>query len=339
MNYLEIKYISFLSPQLRNFKKISENKFNFSCPLCGDSKRNPRKARGDIYDHEGKTFFHCHKCGKSRPFELFLKEIDNTLFYEYLKEKLYNPKKEKVEISQKTTTPPVFYDIETFKDLKSIDDLFDQDICKQYVVNRKIPEEYYNLLFRCDKFYAFTNTLIPGKFVKNLPYDGPRLVIPLFDENKKLIGYSGRSLEANPVLRYINIYLREDKPKLYGLDRWNKSNKTYIVEGPLDSLFLKNCMATMGADMVSVLKDLNKEQFVLVYDNEPRSKTTKAKIKKAIDHGYSVCIWPKNIEQKDINEMILSGMTEKDIQNIIKDNTFQGLSAGLQLMSKYCVGF
>ena len=35
--FIEQKYINDISSQLRNFKKKSNNLYNFSCPVCGDS--------------------------------------------------------------------------------------------------------------------------------------------------------------------------------------------------------------------------------------------------------------------------------------------------------------
>ena len=52
---------------------------------------------------------------------------------------------------------------------------------------------------------------------------------------------------------------------------------------------------------------------------------------KLIINGYSVCIWPDSVEEKDINEMIMNGKTTDDIVKIIDDNTYTGLQANFQL--------
>ena len=41
-------------------------------------------------------------------------------------------------------------------------------------------------------------------------------------------------------------------------------------------------------------------------------------------------IWPKSVVQKDINDMIVSGMTKEEIEKIIKENTFSGVEAKLK---------
>ena len=48
--------------------------------------------------------------------------------------------------------------------------------------------------------------------------------------------------------------------------------------------------------------------------------------------GYSVCMLPHTVEQKDINEMVLSGMTPESIVELIDKNTFQGPQAQLKFI-------
>jgi hypothetical protein len=46
-----------------------------------------------------------------------------------------------------------------------------------------------------------------------------------------------------------------------------------------------------------------------------------------IDKDYSVVIWPQYLEEKDINEMVISGKSVQSIMKIIKERTFRGLEA------------
>ena len=68
-----------------------------------------------------------------------------------------------------------------------------------------------------------------------------------------------------------------------------------------------------------------KDNVVLIPDNEPRYREIVRRIEKFIEDEYSVCLFPENIKQKDINDMVLSGVN--NIQKIIDDNTFTGLEA------------
>lgn len=66
---------------------------------------------------------------------------------------------------------------------------------------------------------------------------------------------------------------------------------------------------------------------VWVYDNEPRSKEITARISNTIDRGDSVVIFPSNIKEKDLNDMVLAG---HDVQSLVESNIYKGLEANLQ---------
>ena len=325
-DYIDLNYINNLSSRLLKFKRVSNTAYSFRCPLCGDSQKNKNKARGYIYEHGGYYSFKCHNCGESMTFPKFLETIDPGLYAEYRMDKYRNNHDEdRVEIVH---AAPI-YDTKIFETLVSVKD---QENClyRQYVLDRKIPIEHLDKLFYTHEFKKFVNCIIPGKFDESM--DEPRLVIPFFDEHKKLIAFTGRSYKAKSKLRYIKITLKgEEQKTIYGLDRWDKNKETFVVEGPLDSLFLTNCIATAGGDLMSAIRDYDKEKFVIVYDNEPWSKTTRDKINKSIDHGYKVCIWPNNVKEKDINAMILAGRNSLDIENLIRYNSFLGLKAQIKL--------
>jgi hypothetical protein len=120
-------------------------------------------------------------------------------------------------------------------------------------------------------------------------------------------------------------------PKIYGLDQVESYRKFYVFEGPIDSMFVDNSIATAGGDLVSTVKDLPKKNMVVVYDNEPRSAETKKKLDKAIINGYNVCIWPSNLVHKDVNDMILAGLSADFVRYIIDTNTHSDLKAKLAL--------
>ena len=161
-----------------------------------------------------------------------------------------------------------------------------------------------------------------------------RLVIPFYDENDELFAVSGRSLETNDkILRYVTIRTNENENKLiYGLDRVNFNDTIYIVEGPLDSLFLDNCIASGDANLSIIAKELDGHASVLVFDNEPRNAEVCKLMHNAIKEGYSVVIWPNSIRQKDINEMITSGYSKTEVKSIISKNTFCSIRALNQLV-------
>ena len=149
------------------------------------------------------------------------------------------------------------------------------------------------------------------------------MVIPFRDANGKVFAYQGRAFgEEQP--KYITIVLDQNQKKIFGLDRVDDNRNIIIVEGPIDSLFLPNCIAVAQGDL---RLPQYKEKSTLVFDNEPRNREIVKNIEKAIEEDYSVVIWPQDIEEKDINDMVISGLTTSEISNIIHRNTFSGLQA------------
>jgi hypothetical protein len=218
---------------------------------------------------------------------------------------------------------PVFRKKGILEGLQSIKDLPDDHPARQIVEKRKLPVESFSDLYLCESFYKFTNTIIKGKF-PSLGGDHPRLIIPFRGEDGEVFAYQGRAFgDEQP--KYITIKIDADRDKIFGLDKVDKSKPILVVEGPLDSLFLDNCIAVAGADFSNMEGDLT-----VIYDNEPRNKEINKQIEKTIDQGKSVCLWPDHMKEKDINDMVIAGYSKKEVQEIITNNTFSGASAKLR---------
>lgn len=330
MIWLDHKYVNLLSGRLERFARVGSETYRFRCPICGDSEKDKRKTRGYVFQRGGKLRYFCHNCGASMRFQYLIKTIDPTLYLEYVKEKIKenNQNNETHEFVQKMK-PPVFVKETQLSELVKVSKLKPEHPVKQWVDGRQIPSNTHYKIFYCKKFASWVNSMIPEKFNDKVENE-PRLIIPFLDENKKLFGFQGRSFKKNG-LRYITIMLDESKPKIFGLDTVDRSKNIYLVEGPIDSLFLPNAIASAGSDLVSQLQltDLPKENIVVIYDNEPRNKEIVGKIEKAIDAGYQVCIWPTSIEHKDINDMVLAGYTPEQVKEIIDECTYSGPTARL----------
>jgi hypothetical protein len=219
---------------------------------------------------------------------------------------------------------PIFRKKGVLKNLKSISDLSTDHPARKIVEKRLIPSEFLSDLYLCESFYKFTNTLVPNKF-PSLDGDHPRLLIPFRDEKGEVFAYQGRSFGKEQP-KYITIKL-DDTTKIFGLDRVDKSKQIYAVEGPLDSLFLDNCIAVGGADLVKLKNDI-----IIIFDNEPRNKEICKQMNFCIRFDKKIVIWPDSMKHKDINDMIMSGYTKEQIQEIIDDNTFSGAAAQLRFV-------
>ena len=180
---------------------------------------------------------------------------------------------------------PIFRKKGVLKSLKSISDLSTDHPARKIIEERLIPSEFLSDLYLCESFYKFTNTLIPNKF-PSLDGDHPRLLIPFRDEQGEVFAYQGRAFGKEKP-KYITIKL-EERDKIFGLDRVDKSKHVYVVEGPLDSLFIDNCIAAVGT--VREIPELG-NNFTLVPDNEPRNAEVAKQIKSNIDSGYNIVLW------------------------------------------------
>lgn len=332
INWLDQKYILLISHRLDRFKKVG-NGYNFRCPHCGDSKKSRSKARGWIYfsKDDATTRFFCHNCSEASKFPWFLKFVDQNLYYEYVKEKFSEERSEAPphpthEFANKMK-PPKFRKESALNKLKKISSLSSDHPAKQYIMNRHIPSIYHHKLFYSTKFKKWVDSIVPDKF-DSLDNDEPRLVIPLLNEKKDLIGFQGRSFRKKSNIKYITIMLDETSPKLYGLEDVDKSMMVKALEGPIDAMFIENSVASCGGKIETNLSQAGIEDFCIVYDNEPRSKETIKKMEDSIDNGHTICIWPDNIIENDVNNMILSGL---DPDSIINSHMYNGLLAKARL--------
>jgi DNA primase len=334
--YTDTKYIRLVSSRLRNFKQKNDNLWNFSCPYCGDSKTNTLKARGYVYAKGNDLFYRCHNCGVGTNVANFLKHIDPTIHDEYVFEKYKSGATSNTyhrtssPPSRIITNPPKFGHIKKrsiFEHGLWLNDLPSGHFCLNYVENRLIPKEHYDKLLFTSNYKAFCDALIPDHG-KELVEDA-RLVIPYFNYQNELIAVSGRALETSDrTLRYVTLRTNESTNKLiFGTDRVDLTKRVYLVEGPLDSLFLNNCVASGDANLALTVKNIQAKEITLIFDNEPRNKEVCKLIENAIKSNHNVVIWPDGIEGKDINEMILNGFSASEIQDIIDSNTFYGLEA------------
>ena len=315
MNLVDSKYIGLVSSRLQKFKRVKPNLYNFRCPICGDSQKNKSKTRGYLYAVKADMNFRCHNCGASMTLSNFIKKIDPTLHKQYVFERFKDGKTGRGTVVEE---PKFNFEAPKFKPKLDLPKASENPIARRYLEKRKLnPDKFYYT----DKFKVWSNT--HKKTFDDLTYDEPRIIIPLFYQNT-LVGFQGRSLGPSKV-KYITVMINDDAPKIYGLDTIRKSSPVFVTEGPIDSTFLRNSIAMCGAD-----GDVGKwgvSTPVWVYDNEPRSKEITTRIASTIAKGDSVVIWPNNVKEKDINDMVLAG---HDVQSIVESNIYKGLEATLK---------
>ena len=315
MDLVDSKFIGLVSSRLQKFKKIKTDLYNFRCPICGDSQKNKSKTRGYLYSVKADVNFRCHNCGASMTLSNFLKVIDPVIHKQYVFERFKDGHTGRGTVVEE---PKFNFETPIFKKTIDLPRASEIPIAKKYLEKRKLDATKF---YFAEKFQQWVNS--HKQTFDTIHRDESRIIIPLYYK-KDLVGVQGRSLGPNSV-KYITTIFYDEAPKIYGLDDIRTRDSVYITEGPFDSTFLRNSIAMCGAD-----GDVGKwgvSNPVWVYDNEPRSKEITTRISNTIAKGESVVIWPKNVREKDINDMVLAG---HDVQSIVESNVYKGLEAKLK---------
>ena len=329
MLWIDQKYLNLLSPKLERFKRKSDNLYNCRCPICGDSKKNKFKARGYVYDVKNSLAYKCHNCGFSGGIGKLIEQVDPHLYNQYKLERYKEKDNRQSNTATKFVYKPDFseYQKDPLDNVKRIKDLpfFSNPV--QYIVKRQIPMEIARELCYVDNIQKLED-LFP-EYKNRLIGNEERILIPCYTRDKKLIGLTCRGIN-NDRLRYVTIKAIKDHPLVFGLDKVDISKTIYVLEGPIDSMFVDNSISVGGSDFKRIANFAAKDMFVMVYDNQPRNKELISIMERSIDDGYKVVIWPNKIKEKDINEMILAGMGKDEVFRIINSHAYSNLEAKLK---------
>lgn len=261
-------------------------------------------------------------------FSNFLKLQDPYLFNEFIVER-YKANQD-INVVSKPIEEPVHQKKRlNLGGLECIADLPEDHPAVKYLMKRKIDSKHWNRLYFVLRFKKWELEWRKEKPV-TFKDDHPRLIIPFFDKQGNIIRLSARAF-GKETPKYIYMKVAENASRVFGLDTVNKHKTVYVLEGPLDSLFIDNSIAVGSADLiVPELKDFSK--VVLIPDNQPRNPEVCKSIKKMVDSGYPVCLWDE-YWGKDINEMVLNGYDVNQIMNLIDRSKVSGLAAKMKFAS------
>ena len=327
--YIEQKYLLLASSRLQQFKRKGDYLWNFRCPYCGDSKTNLTKARGYVFRKESNLIYKCHNCGIGANLNNFLKHLDSQLHDDYIKEKfLDNGKDRDTQAYEKFSThAPYLKGSSPLKSklVKKVSSLDHNHYAKKYVQKRKIPSDKHYLLYHTESFNQWSNEWCHKKLETNS--DCARLIIPCHNEENKFNACQGRAYDNNDYkLRYQTSKVHEDTQLIFGQDRLKSDKPKFAVEGPIDSLFVDNCVAVLGFNKFELLS----KDYTIIPDNDRRNTQVLKSMSELLELGYSMVLWPDEIKEKDINDMIMSGMSVEKLKTIIENNTYQGNMALLK---------
>lgn len=342
MQYIEKIYLDKISPYLDGFEQKFDNLWNCRCIYCGDSKTNKRKTRGYFFGGtDGNLVFSCRNCSITVPLTKFIKDNFPQYYTQYCLD-VFTKKDSKLSIKPKKSEGTIKLSEvresikNTPKSYQPITELPDNHIAKQYLIERKIPN--LSLFGYTDNFMQYTMEMTDNdeRYV-NLPKD-KRIIIPIKNVNGVVIGFQGRALDSKS-MRYITIKIekyQDEYVKIYGLDRFDKNKFGFIVEGAFDSCFLPNSLAMCGVslDMNAVKYNyIIPENTIIIIDNEKRNKQIVDRMSQYVSDGFRVYIPPTNLNSidKDINKMILSGWTSRELIELFVKNSYKSINAKLKI--------
>lgn len=342
------KYLRLVSNQLEHFRQKKAHEFNFRCPICGDSERNKFKARGYVFPVRDGLMFKCHNCGQALPFRALLKIVSRKLYDEYIMERLREdserartPEPQRPEPTNNVVQEPAEALQTTFPGVPSLfgvsvtSDQPEHQVYRFAKDTRKLPDSAMIRLFATVHARSWLKPLVGidkvGADDQPKITDGVAfLVQPLRLQDGTWYGAQLRGIEKK---EFYTFRWSHAPLKMFGLEAWSPAKLTYIIEGPIDAMFVPNSLSPCGSDMLSAVQVLEEQhiiptstQRVYVWDNEPRNDQIKRHMRTAIKMHEAVVIWPKHYP-KDINDMVRQGI---DVNTALPKRTFTGLAAELE---------
>ena len=330
--FIQYKYITIIGNYLQGFKLASKNLWNFRCPICGDSEKNKNKRRGYIYLKDSEYRYHCHNCGVDKSFKNFLYEVSPEIYAEYRKENAFLKIKadSTADVISACSTQHKKLDIVHNKHLTPVSELENGHPAAEYLRNRGVPQSKYGYVFWTEDYDALISESF-GDLYKNVEKLNSGIVFDirqLDDPNHPVIGYQIRSIDTNiPKSKRFMICKEQSKSGVFGINRLDFSKTIYVVEGPIDSLFLPNCIAVF----TSALWRANMSDAVYINDCEPRNAQIVDQVKRCIDKGYKTVLLPNQYNSLDVNDIVMKyNLNESELVKLVEQYTFSGLTAKMK---------
>lgn len=355
MDYIDLKYLRLSSVYLSKFKHAGNDVYNFRCPCCGDSAKDKTKTRGYVFVKGDLALYHCHNCGSPdvRTLAKLIEFLSPNLYKEYKYEKFgsrFNGTKKEEKLEE--TNDDLYIDKELLKvDNLKMKRLASEKLLKDCISLPLLADDHPASVYLRDKrrlpkddidklFYLKDINLLTKKIDKYKGKDYPKydaILIPFVDFDGVINCIQLRILDARSNMRYLTLYLNEDRSKaIYGLNYVDDNKTVYALEGPFNSLFLDNAIAFAGSTQSNKINYIKHRisDFVIIYDPDYRTNPHVMKsLEKSINAGYKVVLYDDLFNSDDdINDIVIKYNWSKDqLMDYIKSRTFSGLHAKLEL--------
>ena len=105
------------------------------------------------------------------------------------------------------------------------------------------------------------------------------------------------------------------------VDNWDEYAMSGIEDPAMEEV------AQKYEKIESLNNKIPNDKITYIFDNEPRNKEIINRMYKIVEKDFNIVIWPEDLQFKDVNDMIIGGLTKNKITDIIKTNTYSKLSA------------
>lgn len=310
------------------FNKVS-NTYYAGCPTCREGNSWGKKRR--LYYIIDDNYLFCQNCSRGWSPLNWISEVSHESVEDVLKDvENYEPNIREIieqhekKVAQKPKVPTLPTDSINLMDARQVD----------YYSNNKVVQDALDFIKerRLDTAaYRSKSLWVSLKDTSNKN----RLTIPFYDLNGQIVFYQTRALydEDNPP-KYKS-KLGNDKT-LFNIERIDPSHdKIYGLEGPIDSMFVKNAVGMCGLTMTDKqreqLRNYPFHEFVYVLDNQLDNDDVYDQYEKILRRGDKIYIWPREIEEKDINEFCTNKKLDEFPHRVIDENVYQGRAGLLRL--------
>lgn len=321
--YTQESYIEKLNSSIDKFRKVRDGLYQGRCPICGDSAFDAFKRRFYIIlnSNDGLYSCYCHNCGYSSSLKHFLKTIDNELYRSYIAEIFkksndFTPKKKNIDFKVKSFVVKKYP-----KGLVPISNLDNNHPGKIYLLNRNVPEDKLKYVFWCTDFPELIHNFIGTKYDDSMLIN-EGIVFVLRDYDGNISGFQIRDIYAKGKNNRFSTCSFTDEHGYFYI-KLDKTKPIYVVEGCIDSLFLPNSIAALTSTIWKV--KIKNSECLYFNDQEPRNKEVSKQVKKCLKLGLKTILLPTEYYNMDVNDLINSGLSLKQLDELLKNNIYQGM--------------
>lgn len=312
------------------------SQYNFVCPFCGSTSTKKHKH---AYVYADKWIFVCYKCTPATSLiNIFRRHKDRYGdIYRHLMFSIYGSENKRANTSENKPAAAQISSGLPFAEgeLVSITDSSDAEASAglAIVTGRHIRESAYSKWFVCRTDNAFWKRDAAGNLVINpdtrRPYGNEyhgRIIIPYYKFGGSWEQFDARAIDPNVKLRYNNFAgTRRD---MYNIDFINMSTRFYLLEGSIDSTFIRNSAAFGGIQHLKQFLEMYPEikkhadKCTIIWDNDDPGRLGALG---GADMHFGMVDWG-SIHAKDVNAAVLSGELPVDSEGYVEQSVIESMS-------------